>query len=247
MGGYLRTALRTVILDDAAYQEWREWPNLFLRGIILIIVVTLIAGLIGLAVNFVERVTPVNAEDIRQQIDEVMEMQYRFNPGMQNLDPMAQSMMDQIFDLIVPMITDVTAVEAPLPRGIGGFFEAVGAWLTRSLVALGGWLFYGTLVLIAVNLLGGTAKLPDFLGTVSLYVIPGLLALLTPLHGCLAIFAVIGAIWSIVVYIKATAVASGLDGGRAVLAVIAPAVVLWLLGMVVLVFGIVWLSVVIPG
>ncbi len=49
------------------------------------------------------------------------------------------------------------------------------------------------------------------------------------------------------VYIKATAVASGLDAGRAVLAVLAPAIVLWLLGMLVLVFGIVWLSIVIPG
>lgn len=247
MGGYLSTVLRTVILDDAAYQEWREWPNLFLRGIILVIVVTLVAGLIGLAVNFVEGVRPVDAADIRQQIDEVMEMQYRFSPGMQNLDPVAREMMEQVFDLIVPMVTDVASVEAPLPRGIGSFFEAVGGWLTRSLVALGGWLFYGALVLIAVNLLGGTAKLPDFLGMVSLYAVPGLLALFAPLHVCLGIFAVIGAIWSIVVYIKATAVASGLDGGRAVLAVLAPAVVLWLLGMLVLVFGIVWLAIIIPG
>ena len=82
---------------------------------------------------------------------------------------------------------------------------------------------------------------------VSLYAVPGLLALLAPLHVCLGIFALMGAIWSIVVYIKATAVASGLDGGRAVLAVLAPAVVLWLLGMLVLVFGIVWLSIIIPG
>ena len=247
MGGYLSTVLRTVILNDAAYQEWRKWPNLFLRGIILIIVVTLVAGLIGLAVSFVERVRPVDAADIRQQIDEVMEMQYRFNPGMQNLDPVAKEMMEQGFDLIIPLVTDVASVEPPLPRGIGGFFQAVGGWLTRSLVALGGWLFYGALVLIAVNLLGGTAKLPDFLGMVSLYAVPGLLALLAPLHVCLGIFALIGAIWSIVVYIKATAVASGLDGGRAVLAVLAPAIVLWLLGMLVLVFGIVWLSIIIPG
>jgi hypothetical protein len=242
MGGYLSTLLRTVILDDAAYQEWRERPNLFLRGIILIVVVTLMAGLVGLAVDFVERVRPVNAADIRQQIDQVMEL-----PFLQNMDPAAQQMMDQILDLVVPMVSDVAQVEAPLPRGIGSFFEAVGAWLTRSLAALGGWLFYGALVLIAVNLLGGTARLPDFLGTASVYAIPGLLALLAPLHLCLGIFALIGAIWSIVVYIKATAVATGLDGGRAILAVIAPAVVLWLLGMLVLVFGIVWLSIIIPS
>ncbi|MFC2030308.1 hypothetical protein ACFLWA_06225 [Chloroflexota bacterium] len=247
MGGYLSTVLRTVILDDAAYQEWREPPNLFLRGIILILVVTLVAGLIGLAVNFVEGVRPVDAEGIRDQIDQFMEMQERFNPGMQNLDPVAQSMMDQMVDLIVPMVTDVAQVDAPLPRGVGGFFEAVGTWLTRALVAFGGWLFYGTLVLVTVNLLGGTAKLPDFLGMVSVYAVPGLLAILAPLHICLGIFALIGAIWSIVVYIKATAVASGLDGGRAILAVIAPAIVLWLLGMLVLVFGIVWLTIIIPG
>jgi hypothetical protein len=121
---------------------------------------------------------------------------------------------------------------------------AVGSWLSRALVAIGGWLFYGALVLIAANLLGGSAKLPDFLGMVSLYAIPGLLAIVSPLFPCLCIFGLIGAIWSIVVYVKATAVATGLDGGRAVLAVIAPAVVLWLLGMLVGALAVVWLAII---
>ena len=33
MGSLLNTLWKTVILDDAAYQEWRERPNVFLRGI----------------------------------------------------------------------------------------------------------------------------------------------------------------------------------------------------------------------
>ena len=41
--------------------------------------------------------------------------------------------------------------------------------------AWGGWMLYGVLVLIAANLLGGSAKIPDFLGMIALYAVPALL------------------------------------------------------------------------
>ena len=64
MSAMLGTLFRTAILDDAAYQEWRERPNLFLRGIVLILIITLIAGLITFAVNLVNTVQPVDALQI---------------------------------------------------------------------------------------------------------------------------------------------------------------------------------------
>ena len=241
MSEMVNTLLRTVVLDDDAYQEWRERPNLFLRGIILIAIVTLVAGLIVFAVDVVNRVRPVDAGKIEEAIRQGFEMQARFNPGMQNLPPEVQKQMDTIIETVIPMVVDISQIEAPLPRGITGFLQAVGAYLTRVLSALGGWLFYGALVLIAVNLLGGAARLPHFLGMTSVYVIPGLLALLQPIPCVGGLLALIGTIWSIVVYIKAVSVATDLDAGRSVLAVFAPFIVLFLLGLLLAILAILWL------
>jgi hypothetical protein len=244
MSEMLRTLLRTVVLDDAAYQEWHERPNLFLRGIVLIAVVTLLAGILVFAVNLVNGVRPVNVDAIEEGIQQGFEMQYQFNPAWQNVPPEVREMMDRTIDVIIPMVTDIAQIEAPLPRGISGLFQAFGTYINRVLAALGGWLFYGALVLIAVNLLGGTAKLPQFLGMTSLYTIPGLLSVFEPIPCLGGLLALVGTIWSIVVYVKAVSVATDLDTGRSIVAVLAPFLVLVLLAILLSILAIVWLVIV---
>jgi len=241
MSSLLGTLLRTTILDDAAYREWRERPNLFLRGIALILLVTLMAGLITFGVNLFHNVKPPDPAEIEDAIRQGFEQQYRFNPGWQTMDPQARQMMDEMIDTIVPMVNDIISVEAPLPVGVTGFLHAIGSWLSRALVAIGGWLLYGALVLIAVNLLGGSAKLPDFLGMVALYSIPALLGLFGPVPCLGSVLALIGMVWSIVVYVKAVSVAADLDGGKAVLAVVAPFVIIGLLVTLLALLWITWL------
>ncbi len=238
MSEMLGTLIRTVILDDAAYREWRERPNLFLRGILLILIVTLVAGIITFAVKLVNSVQPVNMADIEDAIYESFEQQRMWNPAWQ--DPEAKQMMEEMMDSIIPMVTDITQIETRLPRGITGFFESVGSWLSRALTAIGGWLFYGALVLIAVNLLGGSAKLPDFLGMVSLYAIPGLLSFLQPVPCVGGILGLIGAIWGIVVYVKAVSVTTELDAGRSIVAVIAPAFIISLAAFLLALLWVIW-------
>jgi hypothetical protein len=239
MSGLLNTWLRTVILDDAAYREWRETPNLFWRGIVLIVVVTLVAGLVSFGVNLVNGVKPVNVVNVEQEVRDAFEQQFRFNPVYQ--DPEVRNMVEQIMSVVIPMSSDLSQVPSPLPRGIAGFFRALGGWLSRPLAAIGGWLLYGALVLVAVNLLGGSAKLPGFLGMVSLYVIPGLLRLLQPIPCVGWLLVLIGAVWSIVIYVKAVSVATELDAGRAVLAVFAPALAILLLGILMAILATIWL------
>lgn len=244
MGNLIGTLFRTALLDDAAYRDWHERPNLFLRGVVLIVVVSLIAGLVTFAVNLVSHARLVNVDQIRKQVDQAFEMQFKYNPSWRDMDPEARRMMEGMKEVLVPMIADIMEVRSPLPRGISGFFQAFGSWLSRALGALGGWLFYGAMVLVVVNLLGGSAKLPQFLGMVSLYAVPGLLGLLAqiPWIGCL--FGLAGLIWSIVVYVKATSVVSGLDIGKSILAVIAPFLVLLLLGILIaFVLGI-WMAII---
>ena len=93
MSSLLGTLTRTLILDDAAYREWRERPNLFLRGAVLILVVTLIAGLITLGISLVNGIKPVDAAEIEKAVRESMEMQFQWNPSWQSMDPEARQMM----------------------------------------------------------------------------------------------------------------------------------------------------------
>jgi hypothetical protein len=244
MSATFNTLLRTLVLDDGAYQEWRERPNLFLRGIILILVVTLIAGFIVFAVDMVNSVRPVRAAEIEKQIREGFEMQERFNPGLRDMPPEVRAMMDDMFRIVTSMVTEIVSVDTFLPRGVSGFLGAVGRYATAALASLGGWIFYGALVLIVVNWLGGSAKLPDFLGMVSLYVIPGLLGLLRPVPCLGALLALFGLIWGIVVYVKAISVASDLDVGRSVLAFFAPVIVLLLVGIFLVTLMVVWMVIV---
>jgi hypothetical protein len=244
MSAMFNTLLRTLILDDGAFQEWRERPNLFLRGIALILVVTLVAGFIVFAVDMVNSVRPVRAAEIERQIQEGFEMQERFNPGWRDMPPAMRAMMDDMIDVITSMVTEIVSVDTFLPRGVSGFLGAVGRYVTAALASLGGWIFYGALVLIAVNLLGGTARLPDFLGMVSLYVIPGLLGLLRPVPCLGAFLAFLGLIWGIVVYVKAVSVASDLDLGRSVLAFFTPLIVFVVLGVVLTTLMVIWMVIV---
>ena len=78
----------------------------------------------------------------------------------------------------------------------------------------------------------------------SLYIIPGLLAVLRPVPCLGSLLALIGTIWSIVVYIKAVSIATDLDAGRSILAVLAPFIVLFLLGILLSVMGVAWLAIV---
>jgi hypothetical protein len=226
-----------VILDDAGYQEWRERPNLFLRGITLIIVVSLVAGLLTFVFNLVNQVRPVNVD----QITAGMTQWQQFVPV--ELDPEFQELWESMVDVIAPMVRDLAEVQAPLPRGLVGFFNSFGAWLSRALTAIGGWIFYGVLVLLFVNLLGGTAKIPEFLGTVALYIVPGLLVLFGPIPCIGAILAFIGTVWSIVVYMKATSIAGNLDTGRTILAVLAPALSIFVLGIVLAALVALWFAI----
>ena len=242
MADLLGTVLRTAILDDSAFQAWQERPNVFLRGIVLLIIVSLVAGLAVFAVNLVAGVTPVDVVGIEEGIQQSFDWQYRFNPGFQ--DPEVQEMMERTFDVIVPMVSELSDIDAPLPKGIAGFFKAFGGWLSRALTAIGGWMLYGSLVLIFVNLLGGSAKLGEFLGTVAVYVVPGLLGLLSPLPCVGPLLVFIAMVWSIVVYIKATSVVGKLDAGRAILAVVAPFFCAFFLGIILMALLFLWLAIV---
>jgi hypothetical protein len=241
MGSLLNTLWRTVILDDGAFQDWSERPNVFLRGIVLIILVTLVAEIIVFGVNLVAQVQPVDLTVIPEEMNKWYETQSQWTPEM---GPEFRKFWEGMMDVMFPMMRELSEIKAPLPQGIVGFLNAVGGWLARSVAAIGGWLFYGALVLIAVRLLGGKAKLPVFLGTVAVYIVPGLLAILQPIPCLGLVLALVGTVWSIVVYMKATSVVTGLDAGRSIVAVVAPIVVITALSILIFGLAVVWFAII---
>jgi hypothetical protein len=241
MGSLLNTLWRSVILDDAAFQDWSERPNVFLRGIVLIILVTLVAEIIVFGINLVNQVQPVDLTAIPEEMNRWYETQSQWTPEM---GPEFRKAWEGTMDVMFPMFRELSQIKAPLPQGIIGFLDAVGGWLARAVAALGGWLLYGSLVLIAVRLLGGRAKLPLFLGSVALYIVPGLLAVLQPITCIGLLLAFVGTVWSIVVYMKATSVVTGLDTGRAIVAVVAPFFIITTLSILLFGLTMVWFAII---
>ena len=241
MGSLLNTLWKSVILDDAAFQDWSERPNVFLRGIVLIILVTLVAELIVFGINLVNQVQPVDLTVIPEEMNRWYETQSQWTPEM---GPEFRKAWEGMMDVMFPMFRELSQIKAPLPQGIIGFLDAVGGWLARAVAALGGWLLYGALVLIVVRLLGGKAKLPVFLGSVALYIIPGLLAVLQPVYCIGFLLALVGTVWSIVVYMKATSVVTGLDAGRAIVAVVAPFFIMTALSILLFGLAMVWFAII---
>ena len=123
MGSLLNTLWRTVILDDGAFQDWSERPNVFLRGIVLIILVTLVAELIVFGVNLVTQVQPVDLTVIPESMNEWYGDSSRWMPEM---GPEFRKAWEGMMDVMFPMMRELSEIKAPLPQGIIGFLNAVG-------------------------------------------------------------------------------------------------------------------------
>ena len=157
MSSLIHTLWRSAILDDGAYHDWRDRPKIFLRGILLILIITLIAELIPFAVHLYNQVTVPDAQDIQRRMDEVLDMQRQFSPLYQ--DPAAWRMARESADAVASMIADIAAIRPPLPRGVAGFLTALGASSTfiglMSSLQSAGWLLPQ---LFAARLLANKAR-----------------------------------------------------------------------------------------
>ena len=143
MGSLVNTLFRTILLDDSAFAEWCERPNLFLRGIVLILVITLLTGSIAFITNMVNLTKPVDMviDDIEEGFAmsrEVMEnMMFggyfgATDPEFQEGMSVAMEAYEETMEANRQMIRAIMQVQSPLPRGVGGFLQAVGMWLSGA-------------------------------------------------------------------------------------------------------------------
>ena len=231
------------LLREPALESFRDRKDAMKRGVAILLACFLIAGSLAAVINFVSHVRPFGAEQADQLHQEVLQNfdQYQFFGG---TSPEAQMFLDQFtqnFESGLRMGVEIASIPTPLPRGIAGFFTALGGWLSTAFGRLTAFLAYGIWVLLFAKLLGGNGGVDRFFGLTALFAVPNLLSIFAPIPCVGPMVAFVGWIWGVVVYIKAVQVSQRFTAGRAVVAALLPAVILILLAVILSVLAMIGL------
>lgn len=247
MSELIALARGVLTFDTATYEAHVQARDVLKRGLLLMIVVSLLAGLVpflgGLAGSF--RRTDIAA--LEREVLQQIEQGTQFNPAWQ--DPEFQRYFQGSFREGFAIAADIQSMPYNvrfLPRWLERLLNALGSWLSTPLAWLGAWAWYALWVMLFAKLLGGRASLAKFLGATALFVVPHVLGVLTALLDLLGRVPVAGscfgvlsgligfaaAVWGIAIYVKATAVANEFSLGKATLATVLPIVVMLLVAMV---------------
>lgn len=223
------------LLREPAMEAFRDRADAMKRGVAILLACFLIAGSLAGLINLVNQVRPFNAEQadqIRQQFSQTFDQMEFFGA----LDPNAQAFLDQFtqdFESGLRMGVEIASLPSPLPKGVAGFFSALGRWLTTAFGQLMSFLAYGVWVLLFAKLLGGNGGVDRFFGLTALFAVPNLLGIFAPIPCVGPMIALVGSIWGIVVYVKAVQVSQRITVGRAIVAALLPAAILIVIALLV--------------
>lgn len=240
MAELLSTVRGVITLDIPTFVRFRDHEDVFRRGVSLLVLVALVVGAVAFLVGLVGNLLagPPSAE-----------LPAGFDQMLKFLPPDAAEAFEgqflENFKAGIEIGLRVEALPTRLPKLVGRFFEALSVWPHRPLTMLGGFLAYGIWVMLAAKLLGGTGRVQEFLGTAALSAVPYLLLVLEWIPCLGGLLGLVAWVWSTVIWVAATAVAHGwaqpvtteagevaryqVSWGRATLAVLLPALVLFVL------------------
>lgn len=239
-------------LRHETFVALRGRSDVFLRGFVVLLFAALVAGLfVALDGTVREFLPPPSKEQIMQQALGNFRNSYQ---GPAEFQPMIEAYIREG----VSMVYEIMA----LPPRAGEGARPIAAVLNYIANVLAtpfrwewiGWtLFAGLLFQFSSRLLGGRAGMAQMLGLTALAAAPQIFTSLTSLLmliGSLSGVGVLGglssllgfliAVWSAVIYIKATSVAQNFSMGRAVGAVVLGyGILILLFAVIVLIFGLV--------
>jgi len=223
-----------MLFKSEAYERHIARSDVLKRGLLLIVVVTLLAGLLSFAIDLVRDMIPKSIEERRQAIWESIENPLQFM-GPAGSDLLPPEYRKQLPDIMagVEIGLEIEALPTPLPRFFVKLFENGGAFLSLPFSRLGGWMWYALWVLLAAKLLGGRATLPQMLGGTALFIAPHILDLFGFIPCLGGLLGLVAALWGIAIYVKAVATANEFGVGRAVVATLLP--IVFFVGVCVLV------------
>ncbi len=239
--------------DTATYAAHLESKDALRRGVALIAVAALLAGLFPFISSLVASFQSPNFADIEARMRQQIEAQSQFNPSLRN--PAFRKVFEDNFQAALEMVKDIAALKPNLsflPGWLNRLLLALSAWASRPVAALAGWMGYALWVMLVSKLLGGRATLTRLLGAATLSAAPHTLDLFTGLLRALGQIPVAGPClsglgslislgfwaWGLAIYVKATAQANEFGLGKATVAVLLPgllALMLALLGFVLMI------------
>jgi hypothetical protein len=206
----LDLVFRALFLDSEAYDQLRDDDNPFVEGLFLVVIIGVVTALLNLIGQSLAWAGTPSMSAIKETVWQAFPQMQWWSQMSGNAEAMRQ--FKQYYDLgwqIFPRIFG-----APDPA------SALLNVVTWPLAAVLSWLVYGILAHIFARLLGGTGRLGQTLGTVSLSFTPLLLRGL----GFLPYFTV-GAVmntWQLICRYKAVRSAGQISWGRAVWATLLP-------------------------
>lgn len=248
MKSWLRDLWQAALLKTAALENLSFDRDAFLRGFLVIVAVSLVAGAPRAVMGLVQALQPGR---------ERVELQSGVRTGLESVRPLLEqagvpaTVVDEIFqqgqqnaaagaDLSARIDELPTALPQPLAAGL----RSLGRWLSGpfsatplplSAAVLATWLGYGLWVMLFSKLLGGRADLGSFFGATAAFAVPHVLGVFTPLPVVGPWIGVVAFIWGLAIYVKSTAVSQRLSVERGLLATILP--FLLLLAFLLIVLG----------
>jgi hypothetical protein len=254
IGELVKLARGVLIFDSATFAAHVASRDALKRGLLLIVVVALLAGLFPFFWGIANSFRRVDVAQMQRDFEQQIERQMQFNPAWQ--DPEFQRMFKDSFSQVYGIVGDI--VQLPpnvsfLPHWLERLLRAFGGWLSMPLAWLGAWAWYALWVMLFAKLLGGRATLARMLGATSLSVVPHVLDvlynLLSLLSGvqvagtCFGLLNILIALvawgWGIAIYVKATATVNEFGIGKATFATILPALLGLLLVVVLAVVAVI--------
>lgn len=218
-------------LRTATYAQLRERADAFLYGFVVLAIAVLISGAVTLLADAVRASQSVSREQVLAQANAIFEQNYNGPPAMRaQIQPYVTESASMIYELeqLEPQAGAIARPVGNVLRYIGNVFALPFQW------AYVGWTLFAALLFGTVAWwLGGRGSLNQMLGLTALaaapqifLVIPALLTLFAALTNLSALTCVNGligfaiALWSAVIYVKATSVAQQISIARALGAIV---------------------------
>lgn len=240
MKGLLEFAWDVLLFRDEAYAQHVARADVLKRGLALLVLVTLLAGLIPFIVNVINDLRLASIEVQRQEaevgIQEFVKSLDAVRPYL-DLPPGFEEQMTAYMRAGMGIGFDVESLPTRLPKPVGRVLQDLGAFLSLPFSRLAGWMGYALWVLLVAKLMGGRATVSQMLGATALYAVPHILDFLGFVSCLGPMIGLVATVWGIAIYVKALTVASDFSIGRAITATIVPVLivaVLSLLGILML-------------
>lgn len=230
-----------LLFREEAYQTHAARSDVMQRGLLILVVVTLLAGLLPFLVGLVgDWISPAQPPDWITS-NQAPSPEDLFGPVAQFLPSDLGDTIKEYFD---PNIMEwvqvgikISNLPTLMPKPIGTLFERLGEYVSLPLSRLSRWMLYTLAVLLIAHLMGGKASVMRMLGATALYSIPHLLDMVSFVPCLGRLLGLAATLWGIGIYVKSVAVSNEFTIGRAVLVSLLPAVIAILVGIVVMTFG----------